>query len=171
MRIWAQVPMPVIAAIHGVAFGAALQLALGLDIRVVAPEAELSVMEIRWGLIHDIGGTQQLPGLVGRDVANDPTFTGRRVSGKDAVAAGLATRLAEDRLAAATELAEQIAEHDPNALRHAKSLLEMADRISLDIGFDSEQDAIAERLTNPTNASAVQTRLDNTRHPTAKTTT
>ena len=73
--------MPVIAAVHGVAFGGGLQIALGADIRIVAPDAQLSVMEIKWGLIPDMSGTQTLRRLVRLDVAKELTFTGRIVSG------------------------------------------------------------------------------------------
>src|ERR1700740_2135735 len=82
--VWSQVPVPVIVGIHGVAYGGGLQIALGADIRVASPDAELSVMEVRWGLIPDMAGTQLLPELVGRDVAQDLTFTGRKGSGSDA---------------------------------------------------------------------------------------
>src|SRR5438105_4759204 len=93
---WTELPVPVIAALHGVALGGGLQIALGADLRIVAPDARLSVLEIRWGLIPDMTGTQLLPGLVGRDVAKELTFSGRMVSGQEAVALGLATRVDPD---------------------------------------------------------------------------
>ena len=93
--VWAELPVPVIAAVHGVAFGGGLQIALAADLRLVAPDARLSVMEIRWGLIPDMSGTQTLRHLVRLDVAKELTFTGRMVSGEEAVALGLATRLEE----------------------------------------------------------------------------
>src|ERR1700678_2871333 len=75
--VWAEIPVPVIAALHGNALGGGLQIALGADIRIVAPDARLSVLEIRWGIVPDMTGTQLLPELVGRDVAKDLTFSGR----------------------------------------------------------------------------------------------
>ena len=90
-------PVPVIAAIHGVAFGGGLQVTLGADIRIVAPDAQLSVMEIKWGLVPAMSGTQTLRHLVRLDVAKELTFTGRIVRGEEAVALGLATRVSTTR--------------------------------------------------------------------------
>jgi enoyl-CoA hydratase/carnithine racemase len=122
--VWTEVPVPVIAAVHGVALGGGLQIALGADIRIVAPDAQLSVLEIRWGLVPDMTATLMLPRLVGLDVAKELTFTGRMVEGEEAVRLGLATRVAADPRAAALELAREIAGKSPHAVRGAKRLLE-----------------------------------------------
>src|SRR5512135_1304880 len=122
--VWTELPVPVIAAVHGVAFGGGLQVALGADIRIVAPDAQLSVMEIKWGLIPDMSGTQILRHLVRLDVAKELTFTGRIVSGTEAVALGLATRLDDDPRQAAFALAAEIATKSPDAIRAGKRLLE-----------------------------------------------
>ena len=82
--VWAELEVPVIAAIQGNALGGGLQIALGADLRIVAPDARLSVMEVKWGLIPDMTGTQVLPELVGRDVAKELTLTARVVSGTEA---------------------------------------------------------------------------------------
>jgi len=121
---WSLVPVPVIAAVHGACFGGGLQIALGADIRIAAPDARLSVMEVRWGLIPDMAITQSLPRLVNIDVAKELTFTGRRVSGAEALALGLVTRLAGDPLAAARQLAAEIASKSPDAIRAGKRLLD-----------------------------------------------
>lgn len=120
---WRELAVPVIGAIHGPCLGGGLQIALGTDIRFVAPDAKLSVLEMRWGLIPDMTGTWILPRLVGPDVALELTATGRMVSGEEAVALGLCTRLADDPRAAALELAAEIAAKSPVAVRHAKRLL------------------------------------------------
>ena len=99
---WQEVPVPVIAAVHGVALGGGCQIALGADIRFMAPDARISVLEVKWGLIPDMTGTWMLPRLVGLDVAKELTFTGRMVEGEEAVRIGLATHVADDPLAAAT---------------------------------------------------------------------
>src|SRR5882757_6569318 len=114
---WSLVPAPVIAAIHGNCFGGGLQIALGTDIRIAAPDAKLSVMEIKWGLVPDMGITQTLPRLVPIDVAKDLTFTARVLSGEEAHEAGLVTHVSDDPLAAAQELAREIAGRSPDAVR------------------------------------------------------
>jgi len=118
--------MPVIAAIHGTCFGGGLQIALGADIRICAPDARLSVMEVKWGLIPDMSITRTLPRLVGIDVAKELTYTGRVLDGREAQALGVVTRLDDDPLSAARELAAQIAERSPDAIRRAKLLYEEA---------------------------------------------
>ncbi len=121
---WSEVPVPVIAAVHGYCFGGGLQIALGADIRIAAPDATLSVMESRWGLIPDMGITRALPRLVGIDVAKELTFTARRIDGSEAAALGVVTRTADDPHAAAQELAAAIAGRSPDAVRGAKRLFD-----------------------------------------------
>lgn len=121
--IWADLPVPVIAAVHGVAFGAGLQLALGADFRILAPDARMSVMESKWGLIPDMGLTRFLPGLVRADQAKDLIMTARIVEPPEAVTLGLATRIAADPLAAAREMAAALAERSPEAVQGAKRLV------------------------------------------------
>jgi enoyl-CoA hydratase/carnithine racemase len=124
--VWQELEVPVLAAVHGPALGGGLQIALGADLRIVAPDAKLSVLESRWGLIPDMTGTVLLPKLVGLDVAKDLTFTGRMVSGEEAVRLGLATRLADDPRAAALELAADLRGRSPDALREGKRLLNLS---------------------------------------------
>lgn len=154
--VWSTLAVPVIAAVHGVAFGGGLQIALGADIRVVAPDARLSVMEVKWGLIPDMTGTQLLPELVGRDVAKELTFTGRIVDGAEAARIGLATQLADDPYSAALELALVIAAKSTQAVRRAKQLLDMAGRVDLETGFAAEQKAVSELIGTPEQVAAVQ---------------
>jgi enoyl-CoA hydratase/carnithine racemase len=121
---WLELPMPVIAAVHGTCFGGGLQIALGADIRISAPDARLSVMEVKWGLVPDMSITRTLPRLVGIDVAKELTFTGRVFDGEEAARLGVVTRLAADPLAAAQALAAEIAARSPDAVRAAKRLYE-----------------------------------------------
>jgi enoyl-CoA hydratase/carnithine racemase len=123
---WRELAVPVIAAVHGVAFGGGLQVALGADIRIVAPDARLAVMEARWGLVPDMAGIALLRGLVRDDLARELTYTARQVSGTEAVALGLATHTADDPYAAAMALAAQIAAVSPRAVRGAKRLFGLA---------------------------------------------
>jgi enoyl-CoA hydratase/carnithine racemase len=153
--VWTEVPVPVIAALTGNALGGGLQIALGADIRIVAPDARLSVLEIRWGLVPDMTGSQLLPELVGRDVAKELTFTGRMVTGPEAVALGLATRVDPDPRQAAFGLARSIAGRSPHAIRAAKRLLDLAGRVDLDTGFAAEQKEIGALIGSPNQAEAV----------------
>jgi enoyl-CoA hydratase/carnithine racemase len=111
--VWTELEVPVIAAIHGPCLGGGLQIALGADIRIVAPDASLSVLEIRWGLTPDMTASLMLPGLMGIDVAKQLVWTGRTVSGDEAVRIGLATSCADDPRAAALELAAELAAKEP----------------------------------------------------------
>ncbi len=119
---WLELPMPVIAALHGNCLGGGLQIALGADIRIAAPSTRLSVMEVKWGLVPDMSITRTLPRLVGIDVAKELTFTGRVFEGDEAARLGVVTRLSDDPLAAARELAAEIAGRSPDAVRAAKRL-------------------------------------------------
>ncbi len=123
---WINLPVPVIAAIHGACLGGGLQIALAADVRFAIPDARLSVMEIRYGLIPDMSITRTLPRLVGADVAKELTYTGRIVSGAEAAELGLVTHVCEDPLAAARELAAEIAARSPEAVRAAKRLFDEA---------------------------------------------
>jgi enoyl-CoA hydratase/carnithine racemase len=124
--IWKQVPVPVIAVVHGVAYGGGLQLALAADIRLAATDARLSVMEIKWGLIPDMSGTQTLRDLVRLDVAKELTFTGRIVGAQEAAALGLVTRVCEDPFGEAQTLAQEIVAKSPDAVCAGKRLFEEA---------------------------------------------
>jgi enoyl-CoA hydratase/carnithine racemase len=121
--VWRRMPVPVIAALHGVVFGAGLQVALGADLRIARADASLSIMEVKWGLIPDMAMTTALPGLLPYDRAAELTWTGRIISGEEAASIGLVSRLDDDPAAAARRLAEQIAGKSPDAVRAAKRLL------------------------------------------------
>jgi enoyl-CoA hydratase/carnithine racemase len=123
---WLRLPVPVIAALHGNCFGGGLQIALAADIRIATPDARLSVMEVKWGLIPDMSISRTLPRLVGIDVAKELTFTGRLIDGTEAQRLGLVTRVTDDPLSAARELAAEIASKSPDAIRGAKRLFNAA---------------------------------------------
>jgi enoyl-CoA hydratase/carnithine racemase len=121
---WREVAAPVIAAIHGNCFGAGLQLALGADIRLATPDARLSVMEVKWGLVPDMGGAALLRELVSLDVAKELAMTGRIFSGAEAHALRLVTRITDAPLEQARALAAEIATRSPDAVAAAKFLLQ-----------------------------------------------
>ncbi|MDI3406931.1 crotonase/enoyl-CoA hydratase family protein [Streptomyces cavernicola] len=159
-HVWSELPVPVVAAVRGNALGGGLQIALGADIRIVAPDARLSVFEVAWGLVPDMTGTQLLPELVGRDVAKELTLTARIVSGDEAARIGLATRTDPDPLSAALALAADMARHSPHAVRAAKRLLDLAGRTDLASGFAEEQKEIGALIGSPNQAEAVAARFE-----------
>lgn len=122
--VWRAVPVPVICALHGVAYGGGLQIAMGADIRLAAPDTRLSLMEIKWGLIPDMSASQTLRDLVRLDVAKELTFTGKVVEAAEAQALGLITRIEEDPVAAALAMAHNIAGRNPDAIALGKYLLD-----------------------------------------------
>jgi len=127
---WRKLPVPVIAAVHGVCFGGGLQIAAGADIRVVAPEARLAVMELKWGIVPDMAGFALWQGVVREDVLRELTYTAREVTGLEAVGLGLATLADSDPLARALALAQNIAGRNPHAVRAAKALFNRASAMS-----------------------------------------
>ena len=126
VMVWREIPVPVIAAVHGVAFGGGFQLALGADMRFVTPDTRMSVMEIKWGLVPDMAGVALLRGLVRDDVARELTFSGRIFSGQEALGLGLATRVCDDPLTEALAFAREVAGRNPEAIRAGKRLLDLA---------------------------------------------
>lgn len=129
---WRKLPVPVIAAVHGVCFGGGLQIASGADIRVVDPAARLAVMELKWGLVPDMGGYALWKGLVRDDVLRELTYTNREFSGTEAGALGFATYVDPNPVARALAIAANIADHNPHAQRAAKRLFNRY----LEIGAD-----------------------------------
>lgn len=125
--VWTRVPVPVIAAVHGVCFGAGMQIALGADIRIASPSAKLAVMEMKWGIVPDMGGMVLLPRLVRSDVLRRLTYTAEPIPADQAERWGLVTELADDPLAAAMALAKEIAGKSPSAIRAAKRLIAVAE--------------------------------------------
>ncbi|CAN5542094.1 crotonase/enoyl-CoA hydratase family protein [soil metagenome] len=123
---WRNLPMPVIAAVHGVAMGGGFQIMSGADIRIAAPGTRFSIRETYWGLVPDMAGFPIWRGLVRDDVLRELVYTAREFEADEALAHGFITRIVEDPHAAAMELARVIAGRSPHAIRGAKRLLNMA---------------------------------------------
>ncbi|MEO1246339.1 MAG: crotonase/enoyl-CoA hydratase family protein [Pseudomonadota bacterium] len=121
--IWQEVPVPVIAALHGICYGAGLQIAFGADLRIAAPDCKLSVMEVKWGIVPDMGMTVTARGLLRPDQLKELALTGRVFDGQTALELGAVTRLDTAPLEAATALAAQIASRSPDATASIKALL------------------------------------------------
>ena len=136
--VWKYLQVPVIAALHGVAYGGGAQVALGADIRIAAPDLKMSVMEIKWGLVPDMSITQTLRDILPMDVAKQLTFTGQVLNGHEAQQLGLVTQVADDPYAAAMNMARDIATKSPEAIRAAKQLFETAWHADAKTGLELE---------------------------------
>jgi enoyl-CoA hydratase/carnithine racemase len=157
---WAMGPVPVIAAVHGAALGGGLQIALGADLRYVTPDAQLSVMEVRYGLIPDMGLSVLLPRLVRADTARELTLTGRVFDGVEAERLGLATRVCDDPLATAMETARVIAANAPRAVRAARRLLRDAPLHDVAASLALESELQRSLLGTPEQMEAVRAVLE-----------
>ena len=119
---WRKLPVPVIAAAHGVAFGGGFQILSGADIRIVHPETRMAIMELKWGLVPDMAGFPLWRTTVRDDILRELTYTNREFNGTEAHAMGFVTHLSDDPRAAALALAKVIAGKNPHAIRGAKRL-------------------------------------------------
>ena len=159
---WRKLPVPVIAAIHGVCYGGGLQIAAGADIRVAAPDARLAIMEMRWGLVPDMGGFALLRDCLREDVLRELTYTNAEVSGEIARRLGLVTHVDADPLARALALACDIAGKHPEAVRAAKRLFNHAHDLSFD-AILAEESVEQQRLAGSRNQKeAVRAQLSGT---------
>ena len=157
--VWREQPVPVIAAVHGVAFGGGFQLALAADLRFVTADTRMAVMEIKWGLVPDMAGMVLMKGLVRDDVARELTYTGRIFQGEEAARLGIATRVCDDPRAEALALAAEIASKSPTAIRGAKRLLDMvadADQHAILLAESQEQGAL---IGSPNQVEAVMSNI------------
>jgi enoyl-CoA hydratase/carnithine racemase len=159
VTVWRDIPVPVIAAVHGVAFGGGFQLALGADIRLVAPDTRMSVMEIKWGLVPDMAGALLMRGLARADVIRELTFTGRVFDGSEAMTLGFATRLCADPRAEALALAREIAGRSPDAIRAGKRLLRLAESADEAVVLQAESDEQIRLLGSTNQVEAVNANL------------
>ena len=151
---WTALEVPVIAACTGPVLGGGFQIALGCDIRFTTPDAKWSVLEIRWGLLPDMTGIQNLVRLVGLDVAKELTYTGRMVTGAEAVELGIATHLSDDPHADAMALAEEVAGKNPHAIRGMKALLNAAGTRPLIDSYIEESRLMASLIGSPNQVEA-----------------
>lgn len=159
-NVWQSLPQPVIAALHGHVLGGGLQIALGADIRFATPDATLSVMEARWGLLPDMTGPQALVRLCGLDVAKELVFTAKRISGAEAHELGLVTHVADDPVAGARALAAEIAGRNPEAIQGAKELLNLAGTRPLEESLIDESRKMAALMGSPNQVEAVMAEME-----------
>ncbi len=157
---WRALPVPVIAAIHGVAFGGGLQIASGADVRIAAPGTRMAVMEMKWGIVPDMAGYALWRGLVRDDHLRELAYTAREFAAEEAVALGFVTRIAEDPLAEATALAEAIAGRNPHAIRAAKRLANLAAEADGAAILDAESAEQARLIRSPNQIEAVRANFE-----------
>ena len=159
--VWKRLPVPVITAIHGVAYGGGAQVALGGDIRIAAPDVKMSILEIKWGLIPDMSLSQTLRDLVSLDVAKELTFTGRVLNGEQAKELGLVTHVDANPLERALALAEEIASKSPDAVRAGKKLLEETWHADERFGLELEDSLQRELIGTPNQVEAITANFEN----------
>ena len=158
--VWQELPMPVIAAVHGHALGGGFQIALGADVRIGHPDTKWSVREVHWGLVPDMTGTFVLSRLVRPDVARELTYTARVIDGREAFELGLVTRLSEDPYDDAMALAREIATRSPGAVRGSKALFNEMFSAGAAEQFALERTVIARQIGSPNQVEAVMSNLE-----------
>jgi enoyl-CoA hydratase/carnithine racemase len=158
--VWQEIPVPVIAAVHGHALGGGLQIALGTDIRIVHPDTQMSVREVHWGLVPDMTGTLMLSSLVRADVAKELVFTARVFDGREALALGLASRLSLSPLDEAMSMAGEICGRSPDAVRGAKALLNRLFAANAADQFAAERQVIGSLIGRPNQIEAVMANFE-----------
>ena len=159
VTVWRDVPVPVIAAVHGVAFGGGFQLALGADLRFVTADTRMSVMEIKWGLVPDMAGALLMRGLARADVIRELTWSGRVFDGAEARQLGFATRVCADPYAEALALAREIAGRSPDAIRAGKRLLQLSESADPGAVLQAESDEQIRLLGSANQTEAVAANL------------
>lgn len=162
VMVWREVPVPVIAAVHGHAYGGGFQLTLGPDIRFIAPSTKMAILEVKWGLVPDMGGYVLMRGLLRDDIARDLTYSARIFSGEEAGRLGLATRVCDDPRTEALAYAAEIASKSPDAIRTAKRLFDLstlADEATL---LKAESVENAPLIGSPNQVEAVRAGLEKT---------
>ena len=158
--VWQEVPVPVIAAIQGHALGGGMQLALGADIRIAHPDTQFAMREVHWGLIPDMTGTLMLSRLVRDDVAKDLVFSARVISGTEAHQLGVVTRLTDSPLETAMQIASEIAERSPDAVRGAKALINRLSNAGAAEHFAEERKIIYSLIGKPNQVEAVMSNFE-----------
>ena len=157
--VWQQVPVPVLSAVHGFAYGGGLQIAVAADMVYTTKDAVFCVAESDYGLIPDMSISQTLLKRVRMDIVKELIFTGRRFSGEEAVALGAATRCVDDPLAEAQEMAAQIAKRSPHAMRAAKRLVNECAGMGPEEGLARETELQLPMLGSPNQMEAAMARM------------
>lgn len=145
---WRALAVPVIAAVHGMAFGGGLQIASGADVRIAAPGTRLSAMEMKWGIVPDMAGYALWNGMVRPDVLRELIYTARELTAEEGLGFGFVTRIAEDPHAEAMALARTIAGRNPEAIRAAKRLANLEGSAAAILAAESDEQGRLLRTPN-----------------------
>jgi enoyl-CoA hydratase/carnithine racemase len=157
---WRKLPMPVIAAVHGVAMGGGFQLMSGADIRIAHPATRMSIRETYWGLVPDMAGVALWRTLARDDVLRELTYTAREFSGEEALGFGFVTRLSDDPRAAALALATEIAGRNPHAIKASKRLFNLAADADATAVLRAESDEQIALMRSPNQVEAVRAAME-----------
>ncbi len=158
--VWQELPVPVIAAVHGHALGGGFQIAMGADIRIAHPDTKWSVREVHWGLVPDMTGTFMLSRLVRSDIARELTYTGRMVDGREAFDLGLCTRLSDQPYEDAMTLAREIAGRSPGAVRGSKTLFNHMFTDGAAEQFALERQLIGQQIGTKNQVEAIRANME-----------
>jgi enoyl-CoA hydratase/carnithine racemase len=157
---WRTLPVPVIAAVHGIAFGGGFQIMGGADIRIAAPATRLSIMEMKWGIVPDMAGFALWRTLVRDDVLRELAYTAREFDAAEAERLGFVTHVDNDPHARAMALAREIAARHPKGVRAAKRLANLAAEADADTILQAESDEQALLMRTPNQMEAVRANLE-----------
>lgn len=158
--VWHTCPVPVIAAVHGVALGGGFQLSIGADIRITHPETKLSILEIKWGLVPDMAATPLFKALARDDIVRELTYTGRIFSGKEGFDYGFVTKLSETPYEDALAMAREIAGKNPDSIRRAKTIYNTVDKLSYADALMQESVLQSEVIGSPNQVEAIMSTME-----------
>lgn len=156
---WRTLPMPVIAAVHGLAFGGGLQIMAGADVRIAAPDTRFAVLEAKWGLVADMAGFALWREVRG-DILRELAFSAREFTAEEALRAGFVTRLSDDPHGAAMVLARAIVARSPDAVRAAKRMANLADEADAGAILAAESAEQQALLGTPNQVEAVRAGME-----------
>ncbi|MDP8956992.1 MAG: enoyl-CoA hydratase/isomerase family protein [Actinomycetota bacterium] len=139
-RLLATMGKPTIAVVQGHALGAGFQLALACDLRVASPDARFAILELRYGIIPDLGGSHHLARTAGPAVAKELVWAARTIDAAEAFGLGIVNRLVDDdrRMEEAKNLMRKVTSHSPIAVSQAKTLINSAPETPIESQFERE---------------------------------
>ena len=157
---WRELPIPVICALRGITYGGGLQIALGADLRVAAPDTRFSIMETKWGLVPDMALSTTLRGIVAADRVKELAWSARIFGAEEALSLGIVTAIESDPLAAATAMAADYAAKSPEAIKGIKRLVNEAWQLSEVEALEMEARLQLSVIGSPNQAEAVTANLE-----------